>query len=300
VLNQLFSRAIHTGKRARSETSISRHTTSVSHAAARLARATFGDLERARVLIVGAGETAELAAIAVQGEGARCITCTNRTHERAEQLARRIGGRTAPWDHLREAVGDADVIITASASPHIIGREDVALALDRRNGTPLVIVDIGVPRNVEPSAGELPGVLRFDMDHVHHAVDTNRAQREAAIPQVNAIIQEETARFFSWMHGRKTLPVLLELRRRAEAMARSETELVLQRLDDADEHTKELIALLAHRIVSKLLHEPTVRLKSEAANGNGVFYSEALRELFALSAPDDANGLPKNGTAHGE
>jgi glutamyl-tRNA reductase len=301
VLSQLFSRAIHAGKRARSETPISRHTTSVSHAAARLARTTFGDLEQARVLVVGAGETAQLAAIAVHVEGARRITCTNRTHERAEQLARRVGGCAVPWDRLREAVADADVIITATAAPNVvIGREDVAPALTRRNGTPLVIVDIGVPRNVEPSTGELQGVLRFDIDHIQHAVDANRAQREAAIPQVHAIIEEETTRFFSWLHGRKTLPVLLELRRKAEAVAQSELDLMLHRLDNADEHTKEVMALLAHRIVSKLLHEPTVRLKSGSTNGHGAAYSEALRELFALEVSNDADASLGHGTASGE
>jgi glutamyl-tRNA reductase len=301
VLSQLFSRAIHTGKRARSETAISRHTTSVSHAAARLARDTFGDLGHANVLIVGAGETAELAAIALHVEGARRITCVNRTYERGQQLAGRIGGRALDWDHLIDAVARADVIVTATSAPHaVIHRDDVAPALATRNGIPLVIVDIAVPRDVEPEVGDLPGVLRFDMDHVHRAVDANRAQREAAVPQVLAIIEEEIEEFFSWLHGREVVPVIVGLRRKAEAVAQSELELMLHRLGNTDEHTKEIMALFAHRIVGKLLHEPTVRLKSGALNGHAAVYSAALAELFALDVPRQTDGASPDGDTDSE
>ena len=289
VLSQLFARAVHGGKRARSETAISRHTTSVSHAAARLARDAFGDLCEARVLIVGAGETAELVATAMLDEGARRITCINRTYERAERLARRFEGCAYHWGRLADALAEADVIVTATGAPHtVIYRDDVAQVLPRRAGKPLVIVDVAVPRDVEPEVGELPGVVRYDIDHLQDAVDANRAQREAVVPQVECIVGQETDAFLCWMRGRQVVPVLIELRQRAQMVARAEVDQALRRLDHPDPRTEQLMALLAHRIVGKLLHEPTVRLKAEAANGNGIVYADALRELFALEASGGA------------
>jgi glutamyl-tRNA reductase len=289
VLLQLFARAVHAGKRARGETGISRHTTSVSHAAARLAAESFGDLCEAHVLIVGAGETAELAASAMVDEGARRITCINRTYERAERLARRFEGRAVRWGYLADALSEADVVVTATGAPHIvIHRDDVAQVLPRRAGKPLVIVDVAVPRDVEPEVGELPGVIRYDIDHLQDTVDANRAQREAVVPQVEVIVQQEADEFFGWLCGRQVVPVLIELRHRAQMVAQAEVEHTLRRLDHPDPRTEQLMALLAHRIVGKLLHEPTVRLKAEAANGNGVAYADALRELFALEEVSQA------------
>jgi glutamyl-tRNA reductase len=298
VLSQLFVRAIHTGKRARSETAISRHTTSVSHAAARLVRDTLGDLEAAHVLIVGAGEMAKLAAAALAHLGARRITCINRTYARAEQLARQFNGRALHWGYLADALAEADVIVTATGAPHtVISYDDVAQVLPRRNETPLVIMDIAVPRDVELEVGDLPGILRYDIDQLQSAVDTNLAERGAAVPQVEAIVRQETEDFFCWLSGRQVVPVLVELRRKAETIARSELDLMLRRLDHSDPRTEQLMSLLAHRIVGKLLHAPTVRLKTEAVNGNGVVYADALRELFALDAQGQAPCAPSSGDA---
>ena len=288
VLSQLFTRAIHTGKRARSETAISRYPTSVGHAAARLAKSVFGDLSQARVLIVGAGEIAELAAMAIYSEGAQRIACINRTYLHAEHLARRFGGQALHWGRLADALVEADVIITATGAPHtVIYRDDVLQVLPRRNRTPLVIVDIAVPRDVELDVGELPGVLLYDIDHLQNTVDANRSLREAAVPQVEAIVRQELEDFFCWLRARQVTPLIVELRRKAEKVAQDELELALRRLNDPDPRVRQVMTLLAHRIVSKLFHEPTVRLKAEAANGNGIVYADALRELFALDHSSD-------------
>lgn len=298
VLSQLFARAVHAGKRARSETTISRHPTSVSHAAVHLARDVFGDLSRARVLIVGAGEMAELAASALYDEGARRIVCINRTYAHAERLTRRFGGRALGWTHLADALVEADLIVAATGAPHtVIYHNDVAQALSRRDGRPLIILDLAVPRDVEAEAGTLPGVLLYDIDRLQNAVGANRAQREAAIPQVEAIIQQETDDFVCWLRGRQVVPVLVELRRKAQEIAAAEVERALRRLDDPDPRVEQIMGLLAHRIVSKLLHEPTVRLKLEAANGNGILYADALRELFALAPSPD--GMADRGVCDG-
>lgn len=284
VLSQLFARAVHAGKRARSETAISRHSTSMSHAAANLAAAAHGDLQNADVLIVGAGEMAELAGTALHEKGARRVSCINRTYARAEWLARRFEGQALAWSRLSEALASADVIVTATGAPHtVIFRDDVARVLATRNGRPLVIVDIALPRDVEPATGDLPGVTLYDMDQLQEAVDANLAQRRAAIPQVEAIVRQEAGEFFCWLAGRQVVPVLVDLRCKVEAMAKVELDSAIRLLDGSDPRTQEAMTLLTHRLVRKLLHEPTVRLKTEAANGNGIVYADALRELFALN-----------------
>ncbi|MCB0248040.1 MAG: glutamyl-tRNA reductase [Anaerolineae bacterium] len=299
VLTQLATRAMRAGKRARNETDISRHTTSVSHAAARLARQRLGDLGEARVLIIGAGEMAELAATALHDEGAQHLTVINRTYAHAERLAQRFDGRAYNWYHLSRALAEADLVISATGAPHpVIRRGDVASILERRNGAPLVIVDVALPRDVEHEVSELSGVLRFDIDDLNGVVDANLAQREAAIPAVETIIQQELDEFLCWLRGREVVPVLVDLRRKVESLAAGELDTALRRLDGADPQAEEAMRLLVHRIVGKLLHEPTVRLKSEAANGNGVAYADALREMFALG--DEPAGIPAavNGVAH--
>ncbi|MCA9871775.1 MAG: glutamyl-tRNA reductase [Anaerolineae bacterium] len=283
LLAQLFSRAIHAGKRARNETGISRHTTSISHVAVRLAREQLGDLHNRRVLIVGAGEMAEIAAVAVHGEGARHLTFINRTYGRAEQLAYRFGGRALNWYHLSRALAEADLVISATGAPHaVIYRDDLARVLPHRSRSPLVIVDVALPRDVEPEVSQLSGVLRFDIDDLNGTVDANLAQRQAAIPAVESIIQQELDEYLSWQRSREVVPVLVDLRRKVETVAACELEAALRRLDGADQETEAVMRLLTHRIIGKLLHEPTVRLKGEAVNGNGIVYADALRELFDL------------------
>lgn len=288
VLRQLFGRAVRAGKRARSETPIGRHTTSVSHAAVRLARDSFGELRDARVLVVGAGEMAEQAALALRDEGARHLTCLNRTYDHAERLAHRFEGSALGWGHLSEALAAADVVVTATGAPHtVIYREDMALALAAHEGRALVVVDIAVPRDVAPDVRNLPGVRYYDIDDVQSAVDANRAHREAALPQVETIVQQEADDFFRWLHGREVVPALVELRRNVESMVQAELDLMVRRLDGPDPRTREVMALLAHRIAGKFLHEPTVRLKAEAAQGNGEVYAEVLRQLFGLHGAAD-------------
>jgi glutamyl-tRNA reductase len=283
ILSHLFASAVHAGKRARTETAISRHTTSVSHAAALLAQEEIGDLRQAHTLIVGAGEMAELAAQAMHMHGAQDITCINRTYSKAEELANQVGGRALNWYHLSEALTWADVVLSATGAPHtVIYAADVDQILPHRGGRPLIFIDIAVPRDVEENVEELPTVQRFDIDDLEITLDANLAQRQAAIPQVQAIVSAEAADFMEWLQYRQVARVIADLRQKAEALAEAEIEQALQRLPGLSEHEQKVVTLLAHRIVNKLLHEPTVRLKSRAASGNGYSYAHAVRELFML------------------
>jgi glutamyl-tRNA reductase len=309
VLSHLFNQALHCGKRARAETEIGSYTTSVSHAAAQVAAYELNGLRDRCALVVGAGEMAGLAARSLAQLGAAPIICVNRTQERAEQLAAVVHGCARSWLHLAEALAEADVVMSATNAPHsVIDASTVADALARRAGRPLFIFDLAVPRDVETAVGALPGVTLHDIDHLRTAVDANRGRRIAATPQVEQIVAEEADAFLDWLASRQVTPTLVELRRRAECLAHVELERTLRRLShraQIDGRIQQEVAHLAHRIVHKLLHQPTVRLKARAAQGDGVFYAHMLADLFELDAPQHevvsaAAGAPigsKNGAA---
>jgi glutamyl-tRNA reductase len=293
VLSHLFDLAVHAGKRARTETDIGRHTTSISHAAANLVREKAGDLSQLHLLVVGAGEMAEVAAQALLCHGAHQLSFINRTYNRAESLAQQFNGRALNWYHLPAALTMADAVICATGAPHIvIHADDVRPVLSERNGRPLLFVDIAVPRDVEEAVGQLHGVRRLDVDQLQSVVDANLAQRQTAIPEVEVIISEEADCFDAWLKGRQVLPVLVELRRRAQEIANEELERNQHHLEELAPEFQEKVNRMVHRIVNKMLHEPTVRLKNSAAEGNGVAYAHALRELFALDSTSVAETMP--------
>lgn len=295
ILARLFQAALHCGKRARKETAISSYTTSISHAAVKQAKALLGDLSRCSALILGAGEMAELAAAALHQHRIASLLCINRTRAHAERLAAQTGGRALAWSQLNEALVTADLVISATAAPSmVLTAATVAQAMRARNGRPLVMFDIAHPRDIDPNVDALPGVMRFDLDHLHHCIDANLGRRQAAVPEVKAIIAEEAMAFMEWLAARSVLPAVVALRRRGEAVARQEAERTLRRLlhePPDDERMRREVERLAARIVAKLLHEPTVRLKARAANGDGASFAQALTELFELAIPVPSSAL---------
>jgi glutamyl-tRNA reductase len=287
ILSHLFAQAIHTGKRARTETPISRYTTSVSHAGALLLLEKLYQPDTARILIVGAGEMAVLAAQALKRFNIRDLMFINRTYERAEALANEFGGTALTWFQLEEALVRTDAVICATGAPHtVIYRRDVEVVLHQREGRPLVMMDIAVPRDVEDSVRDLPGVQYYDIDDLQSVVDTNVELRKAAVPQAETIIQHEMLRFAEWYHSRQVTPVIKTLREWAQSIADDELEQTLNRLADADERTRLIVSRMAHRLVNRLLHVPTSRLRIQASEGNGSGYAHAVRELFALNELD--------------
>jgi glutamyl-tRNA reductase len=286
VLSHLFSQVIHAGKRARTETEISRFTTSVSHAGVRMVLDKI-HTNTPNVLVIGAGEMALLAAKTLTKYASVNLAFINRTYNRAEALAAELGGQSMSWHQLDEALQWADAIITATGAPHIvIYAKDVEREFLKRQHRPLLFVDIAVPRDVEVTVGEIEGVQRYDIDDLHSIVDSNTAQREAAIPLVEAIIAEEINTFQEWYHSREVTPVIRDLRRWASEVAQMEIEQALNKLHGVDDQTVHIVNKLAHRIVNKLLHEPTVRLRGQAAEGNGYGYAHAVSELFGLNATE--------------
>jgi glutamyl-tRNA reductase len=275
--------AAHAGKRARSETAISRHTTSISHAAVRLAQDKVHNLRDARALVVGAGEMGWVAAEALHMHGVRAITCINRTAAGALALAQRVQGRALAWSALPEALAWADVVITATSAPYpIIHLQDVSRVLHQRQGRPLVLVDTAIPRDVEETVGALSEVYLYDIDALHAVLDAIHAQRAAAIPAVEAIIDDELTRFVAWFHQRQVVPIIAGLRGKALALADDEVKQALHRLAGLPERDQQVITRLAHRIVNKLLHTPTICLKAQTTHQNNCDYARVVQDLFAL------------------
>ena len=291
VLAALFRKAIECGKRARTETAISEHATSVSHVAVELSKQIFGSLETQRVLLIGAGEMAELAARNLCDNGAKNILVVNRGFERAEKLALEFGGRAYRWEQLRTALRKTDIVICSAGAPHAIIRPDmVRHAMESRRHRPLFLIDIAVPRNVEPDVGRLPSVYVYDIDDLKEVVQQNVEQREREVPKVETIVRRHTEEYLLWLASLDVTPTIRDLRSEASRVCDTEVERALRKLGSLSEREERIVRSLGQGIVNKLLHRPTIRLKQFAEEGNGSEYAHALRELFALNPAEDVEG----------
>jgi glutamyl-tRNA reductase len=284
VLSALFRQAKVAGKRVRSETAIARGTTSLSQAAVALARAELGGLEGRTALVLGAGEMGAAMAEALSGTlGSGRLLVANRTLARAEALADRCGGRSLSWGDLDRALAFADVVLASTGSPDaLLEASRVAAAMAARRERPLLIVDIAVPRDVEPAAGAVPGVRLLDMDDLSAFVAEGMASRRREVPAAESIVAEELARYREAASERQVAPLVAELRERAEEIRRSELERFRRRLDGLDDAQRRTVEALTRGIVAKMLHEPTVAVKAGAGTPGGEQLASALRQLFDL------------------
>ena len=283
VLNPLFRHALEVGKRVRTETAISRNITSVSQAAVAMADERLGGLAGRRVLVVGAGEMGEGLARALHGGGVTEILVANRTWERAEDMATRLNGTAVRLDELPRHLAEVDVLLTSTgASSVILEHGDLASVVGKRNGRNLLIVDIAVPRDVDPAAAELDGVTLLDMDDLRAFAEVGLAERRREITAVQAIVDAELDRYVDESTARSVAPLVAALRVRAEEVRSGELDRLSGRLGELDERQREVVEALAAGIVGKLLHEPTVRLKDAAGTARGERLAEALRDLYDL------------------
>lgn len=288
LLTTLFRAAIRAGKRARAETAISRNPLSVASAAIALADRRLGTLQHRSVLIVGLGQMGQLALSALRQRAVTRIALANRDVERANRLRRSPQELVFSLENLPRAIIAADVMFTATASPgYLIDRRTVAQAMEARAGRELVIVDIALPRDVDPHAAELPGVRLFNMDDVRPSLDAAAAARRSEAPRVEAIIASEMTRLQAACNELAVRPLIAEFRSRAEEIRQYELQRSVRRLGgDVDPDTLQQMQHLSRSLVNKLLHEPTVRMRAQANNGAAERLSEALRELFALDEVD--------------
>ncbi|HYP49243.1 MAG TPA: glutamyl-tRNA reductase [Thermoleophilaceae bacterium] len=284
VSDRLFRDALSTGRRVRTETEVGRSRVSVSTVAVQLAADFLGDLAARRVLVIGAGENAELAARALRDKGVRTVFVANRRYDRALGLAKRCGGEAVAFDDLPAALERADIVVSSTGAPHqILGRDELELVAHDRVG-PLVLIDLAVPRDIEPAVRGCPGIALYDMDDLQHAVARNVAVREAEAEHARELVQQEVERFERWRESLEVLPTIAALRRHGDRVADQllqENESRWEMLSSAD---RRRLGAMAHALVSRLLHEPTVRLREAAGEGEAPGYVHALHRLFGLDA----------------
>jgi len=282
VLNALRNRSVAAAKRARTETAIGRNAVSVSHVAVELARKIFGDLRDRSVLLVGAGKMSEVAARQMVRDGARASVLGGRTFEKAEQLAAALGGRAAPLEALRAELARADIVISGTGAPGIvIRREDVEAAQAARRGRPLFLIDIAVPRDVAEDAGKVSGVFLYDLDDIKTVAEANLRERKKEASAAEAILEQEIKEFLEWRRSLEVVPLLVELRKRADEIRRTEVEKARRRLGPLTPEQESALEAATSAIVNKLLHGPTVQLKQMAGNGQPEHVG-FIRKLFGL------------------
>jgi glutamyl-tRNA reductase len=274
LLNRLFHDALHAGKKARAQTTIAENPASVSSAGAALAQQVFGELAGRRVLIVGAGKVGELAARSLAARGAELVAVANRSDERGHELARRFGAHAIPIERLAEELGSADVAITCTSAPgFVLGPEDVR----ERKGRPLFLIDLAVPRDVDPAVNEIDGCYLYNIDDLEAVVQASLSSRRREAERAEAIVAAEAERFRAWQASLEVVPTIASLRARAEAIRSAE----LSKAKLSDEQ-REAVDSITAQILNKLLHLPTVRMKEAAAAADGVLYAAAVRHLFGL------------------
>jgi glutamyl-tRNA reductase len=289
VSNRLFRDALGAGKRVRTETAIGRSRVSVSSVAVELAQATLGDLAERRVLIIGAGETGELTARALHEHGVHTVFVANRRYDRAIGLAQRFDGHAVRFDELPTQLAAADIVVSSTGSPHsLIGREDMETVMELRDDRPLLLIDIAVPRDIDGTVRELPGVTLYDMDDLQRQVARNLSVRDAESTRARTLVEEEAQRYEAWLASLEVVPTITALRERGDAIVEQVLRENESRWESLSEADRERVSVLARAVVSRMLHEPTVRLKRVAEDDSGYVYLQALRELFGIDAGADA------------
>jgi glutamyl-tRNA reductase len=278
ILDRLFRHGLHAGKKARSQTAIGESPASVPSAAAALAEQVFGDLRGRSVLVVGAGEAGELSVKSLVARGATIAFIANRTSERAEELTRRFGGRPLALEDVGARLEHVDVVLSSTAAPGwVLTRAEVERAVPARKGRPLFLIDLAVPRDLDPAIHELDGCYLYDVDDLEAVVAETLAGRRREAERAEAIVAAEADRFREWHASLDVVPAIASLRARAEEIRAAELERA--KLSGAERRAAESVTAA---VLNKLLHLPTIRMKEAAAAADGVIYADAVRHLFGL------------------
>ena len=296
VLNRLFQMSLGAGGRVRTETDLGRGAASISSAAVELAKKIFGSLNGRRALVLGAGDMSEVTLECLRAEGVRSCVVANRTYERAAELAQSWGGRAIHWEQLGEELPGADIVICSTSAPHpVLTRERVRAALPGGVKRPLCIIDIAMPRDVDPRVGDEPNVFLYNIDDLQQIVDANLGRRQQQLPRAEAIIGEETEEFWGWYSGLVVVPTIRDLRARGEALRVEELEKTLRRLSHLPAEDRAAVEALTRSLLNKLLHTPTVRLREAAGNGRGTTVLDTVRYLFELDHEPAEEGKQDGG-----
>jgi glutamyl-tRNA reductase len=290
LLNKLFHWAFGVGKRVRSETALAEGAVSVSYAAVSLARKIFGNLAGRSVLVIGAGEMGKLTAMHLKTHGVAAVVITSRTLGHAQQLAEEVGGTVTPFDALPQALLDADIVITSTGSPTaILSKAQVKAAVPASRTRPLFIIDIAVPRDVDPRAAEIEQVFLYNIDDLQSIVRENLQKRGAEVTRAEQIVDEETGKFASWHRAREVVPTIVALRQRFEAIRKAELERLDFKLATLPPDARQRVDEITRLLIEKLLLQPTEQLKSADDVQLMTQYAEALTRLFGLDATTTAS-----------
>jgi glutamyl-tRNA reductase len=283
VLDRLFPHALETGKRVRTETAIGAYAVSISSAAVELARKIFGALEGRRALVVGAGEMAELSLRHLYEAGVRDITIANRSLSAAEALAAPFHARAVGLDGVSAALSTSDIVIAQAASPiPILFRPEFERAMKERKNRSVFVIDIAVPRNVEPGVGKLYNVYLYDLDDLARVVEGNMGRRSREAERAEQIVEHETARFVKWWEGLEVVPTIVALRAKLEGLRDQETRKLLARLDHLSEADRRQVEQFAAQLVQKILHDPTSQIRNAGEAERCSALAAGLRYLFRL------------------
>ncbi len=282
VLNALFQQAISVGKRVRSETDIDKHPISVSSAAVERARSELGNLEGKSVVVIGAGEMSELTTRYLMQYGLSSVIVSNRSYEKAAAMAELLSGRAVRFDMLPAELSTADIVISCtSASHYVLSMENCGHILKSRAGQRIIMIDIAVPRDIDPALKTIAGVQIYDIDELQNVIDGNHLQRKKASRQAENIIIQELEKFNERLATLYVVPVISALKQKGETIKNNELQKVFNRLNASD-YERKVISILANNIVNQLLHYPVVNLKEMACSNQGHLYAEVSKKLFDL------------------
>ncbi|MBW2280693.1 MAG: glutamyl-tRNA reductase [Deltaproteobacteria bacterium] len=288
ILHHLFQRAFRTAKRVRSETGLGAGQVSLARVGTQLAGEIFESLEDKRVLLVGAGEMAESALAGLRDAGARDLVILNRTVETAEELAGRLGALAGGLDRLGHELAEADVVITSlTLDRPLLSAADVREAISARHGRALLIVDLGIPRNIATDVNSIDDVYLYDLDDLDVVAQRGQARRRAAMVPAEAIVRREGDRFDRWRAGLAAVPLIKALRESGEGIAEQEVRRALAGVAPDDVETRRAMERLATSLLGRLIHAPLTRLRTEAEEGNAPYYADAIAEIFGLTEEDD-------------
>ena len=280
--NYLFPNAFHTAKRVRSETGISNYAVSISFAAVELAKRIFSDLSQQRALIIGAGEMAELALQNLKNHGVAGVLVTNRTYTNAENLAKKFGGTAIPFDQLENRLSEADIIISSTGARHfVLTQSMVRKCLKNRRGRAMFLIDIAVPRDIEPEINDLPGAYCYDIDDLQNVVQKNQEERVIQAEQAGKILEDEIARVQDWFLTRSAVPTIRKIRNEFEHVSQAELDKTLNSLNHLSDKDRILVRSLVHRIMQKILHKPTINLKNLSKEEDKSLQLQTLLDVFS-------------------
>ncbi len=283
ALHRLFQTAFSVGGKVRSETGLGIGAASVSSAAVDLSKKIFGSLKGRRALVLGAGEMSEVTMECLRGEGVRTAIVANRTYERARELAERLGGEAIHWEEFARALPEVDIVICSTAAPHpVLTVERMRSALPHGPRNPLCIIDIAIPRDVEPMVGDEPNVFLYNIDDLQGIVDANLGRRRSELPAAEQIVLRGVDDYWAWYSGLAVVPTIRALRDRGEAVRQAELERALKALSHLSPEDQLAIDALTRSLVNKVLHAPTARLRQAAGNGRGTGVLDTVRYLFEL------------------